>query len=66
MVVSLIAVVLFGVLSLPGAVPKAQDGSAALSGEISWLQNESHRIIRASKRTMKDVTVHGMPRKKLL
>ena len=61
MVVSLIAVVLFGVLSLPGAVPEAQDGSAALSGEISWLQNESHRIIRASKRTMKDGTAAFPP-----
>jgi len=30
--------------------------SAALSEAVSWLENESHRLIRASRRTMKDGT----------
>ncbi|MCP4261766.1 MAG: hypothetical protein GY774_30330 [Planctomycetes bacterium] len=30
--------------------------SAALSEAVTWLENESHRLIRASRRTMKDGT----------
>jgi hypothetical protein len=35
--------------------------SAALSEAVSWLENESHRLIRASKRTMKDGTAAFPP-----
>ena len=34
---------------------------ATLSEAITWLENESHRLIRASKRTMKDGTAAFPP-----
>jgi len=36
-------------------------GPAALSEAVTWLENESHRLIRASKRTMKDGTAAFPP-----
>jgi hypothetical protein len=61
MLESLVAAMLVGVSFMPGVVQGAQGGSATLSGAVSWLQSESHRIIRASKRTMKDGTAAFPP-----
>ena len=44
-----------------GIAGAAQDGSATLADAVSWLQKESHRIIRASRRTMKDGTAAFPP-----
>jgi len=46
---------------LPAVVPQAQQGTATLAGAVSWLQDESHRMIRASRRTMKDGTAAFPP-----
>jgi len=43
-------------LALAGGNADAVADSAALSEAVSWLENESHRLIRASRRTMKDGT----------
>ena len=43
-------------LALAGGNVDAFADSAALSEAVSWLENESHRLIRASRRTMKDGT----------
>jgi len=51
---SLIATTFLVVSSWPAVIPLAQEGTATLAGAVSWLQSESHRIIRASRRTMKD------------
>ncbi len=40
----------------PAVVPPAQEATATLAGAVSWLRSESHRMIRASRRTMKDGT----------
>ena len=53
---SLIATLLLVVSSWSGVVPEAQERPAALAGAVSWLQKESHRTIRASRRTIKDGT----------
>lgn len=53
---SLVAALLLAGSSLPAVVPQAQEGTATLPGAVLWLQNESHRMIRASRRTMKDGT----------
>ena len=44
-----------------GIAGAAQDGSATLADAVSWLEKESHRIIRASRRTMKDGTAAFPP-----
>jgi hypothetical protein len=43
-------------LAFAGGNADAVADSAALSEAVSWLENESHRLIRASRRTMKDGT----------
>jgi len=43
-------------LALAGGNADAFADSAALSEAVSWLENESHRLIRTSRRTMKDGT----------
>ncbi len=58
---SLGAVVLFAALFSSGIAHAAQDETSKLSEAVSWLQRESHRIIRASKRTMKDGTAAFPP-----
>jgi hypothetical protein len=37
-------------------IPSTLAGPSKLSDAVNWLENESHRLIRASKRTMKDGT----------
>ena len=46
---------------LTADTPQAPAGSATLNEAVSWLENESHRLIRASKRTMKDGTAAFPP-----
>ncbi|MBC8471058.1 MAG: hypothetical protein H8D56_16425 [Planctomycetes bacterium] len=43
-------------LALAAGNADAFADSAALSEAVEWLENESHRLIRASRRTMKDGT----------
>ena len=43
-------------LALAAGNADAFADSAALSEAVKWLENESHRLIRASRRTMKDGT----------
>ena len=43
-------------LALAAGNADAATDSAAMSEAVSWLENESHRLIRASRRTMKDGT----------
>jgi hypothetical protein len=43
-------------LALAAGNTEAAVDSAALSEAVRWLENESHRLIRASRRTMKDGT----------
>ncbi|HNS21644.1 MAG TPA: hypothetical protein PKH24_14155 [Sedimentisphaerales bacterium] len=47
--------------SLAGATFAAGGEPATLSGAVAWLQAESHRLIRASKRTMSDGTAAFPP-----
>jgi hypothetical protein len=47
---------MFAAVVLADGKKDAFDDSAALSGAIKWLENESRRLIRASRRTMKDGT----------
>jgi hypothetical protein len=56
-------IVLFSVAVLMSAsqIPEALAESATLAEAVAWLENESHRIIRASKRTMKDGTAAFPP-----
>ena len=49
------AMLFFALFSF-GIAHAAQDGAGTLSDAVSWLEKESHRIIRASRRTMKDGT----------
>ena len=56
MLESLIAALLLVGSFLPAVVREAQEGTTTLPGAVSWLEKESHRIIRASERTMKDGT----------
>jgi hypothetical protein len=53
--------VLFSLWFPFGIADAAQDGSGVLADAVSWLQKESHRIIRASRRTMKDGTAAFPP-----
>ncbi|MHC4537573.1 MAG: hypothetical protein ACYS6K_26875 [Planctomycetota bacterium] len=48
-------------LSLAGGNANAVADSAALSEAVNWLENESHRLIRASRRIMKDGTAAFPP-----
>lgn len=48
-------------LALAVGTADADVDSAALSEAFKWLENESHRLIRASRRTMKDGTVAFPP-----
>ncbi|MHC4583789.1 MAG: alpha-L-rhamnosidase-related protein [Planctomycetota bacterium] len=43
-------------IALAGGNADAATDSAAMSEAVSWLEKESHRLIRASRRTMKDGT----------
>jgi len=52
---------LIAALILATGITDAVAGSAALSEAVTWLENESHRLIRASKRTMKDGTAAFPP-----
>jgi hypothetical protein len=52
---------LFVVLLSHGTTHAAQDGPGTLTDAVSWLEKESHRIIRASVRTMKDGTAAFPP-----
>jgi len=52
---------LWFVSSWPAVVPETQKGPATLASAVSWLRGESHRMIRASKRTMKDGTAAFPP-----
>jgi hypothetical protein len=61
MLESLMATMLLVGWSLPAVVPEAQKRAATLAGAVSWLQNESHRVIRAAHRTMKDGTAAFPP-----
>ena len=54
------AMLLLALLSV-GVAHAAQDGAGTLSDAVSWLEKESHRIIRASRRTMKDGTTAFPP-----
>jgi hypothetical protein len=54
-------VLLWSVLTPSQTSPASQAPSGALSEAISWLQDESHRIIRASRRTMQDGTAAFPP-----
>ena len=45
------AMLFFALFSF-GIAHAAQDGAGTLSDAVSWLEKESHRIIRASRRTM--------------
>lgn len=58
---SLGAVVLLFLWLSFGIARAAGDGPGALADAVSWLEGESHRIIRASKRTMKDGTAAFPP-----
>jgi hypothetical protein len=58
---SLIVTMLLVVSSWPAVVPEAQEGTETVVGTVSWLQKESHRMIRAAKRTMKDGTTAFPP-----
>ena len=48
---------------VPMATPTANAvaGPASLKEAVTWLENESHHMIRASKRTMKDGTAAFPP-----
>ncbi len=48
-------------LFLVGAAYAGPDRPAAFTNAVSWLQQESHRIVRASQRTMKDGTTAFPP-----
>ena len=56
MVKSFVLFFTIAALALAGGNVDAFADSAALSEAVSWLENESHRLIRASRRTMKDGT----------
>jgi hypothetical protein len=45
---------LFTALTLAGTVADAAGQSQSLTDAVKWLEGESHRLIRASRRTMKD------------
>ncbi len=51
---------LLPILLLLGAAPAAPDGPT-LADAVSWLEQESHRTVRASQRTMKDGTAAFPP-----
>jgi len=61
MLESLIAALLLVGSPWPAVIPETPEGTATLSGAVSWLQNESHRMVRAAKRTMKDGTAAFPP-----
>lgn len=46
---------------LASKISATPSGPATLSEAVTWLENESHRLIRASKRTMKDGTAAFPP-----
>jgi glycogen debranching enzyme len=48
-------------LALTAAVPGAAASSETLGEAVKWLEEESHRLIRASRRTMKDDTAAFPP-----
>ena len=56
MVKSFVLFFTIAALALAGGNVDAATDSAALPDVVSWLENESHRLIRASRRTMKDGT----------
>jgi len=47
--------------ALAGTVTDAAGGSQNLTDAVKWLEGESHRLIRASRRTMKDDTAAFPP-----
>ncbi len=53
---SLSKTILLLALLWSGTAQASQEKSGILADAVSWLQSESHRIIRASRRTMKDGT----------
>jgi hypothetical protein len=55
--ITVLTVVLLG----SGLSPASQAQPATLSEAVSWLQGESHRIVRASRRTMADGTAAFPP-----
>jgi hypothetical protein len=61
MVKSFVLFFTIAALALAGGNTDAFADSAAMSEAVSWLENESHRLIRASRRTMKDGTAAFPP-----
>ncbi|MBP7051266.1 MAG: hypothetical protein KBE65_09640 [Phycisphaerae bacterium] len=56
---SMLMLIVVSYLSIAGSAAQAQ--SATLSEAVAWLDGESHRLIRASKRTMSDGTAAFPP-----
>ena len=52
---------LIAAFMLAAAIPEALAGPAILTEAVTWLESESHRLIRASERTMKDGTAAFPP-----
>jgi hypothetical protein len=55
------AILLFASCILISVVPDAGAGSESLTDAVTWLEGESHRLIRAGGRTMKDGTTAFPP-----
>jgi hypothetical protein len=58
---NLILFILIAAVMLFAGISEAPAGSATLTEAVTWLENESHRLIRASKRIMKDGTAAFPP-----
>ena len=53
---NLVLFFLIAALTLAAEITNAVAGSAPMAEAVTWLENESHRMIRAGRRTMKDGT----------
>ncbi len=61
MIKNLIALCLFLTLIWPATARALDNAPTDLTDAVSWLEKEAHRIIRASRRTMKDGTAAFPP-----
>jgi hypothetical protein len=52
---------LIAAFMLTAEIPEALAGPATLAEAVTWLESESHRLVRASRRTMRDGTAAFPP-----
>jgi len=58
---NLMLFLLIATVMLAAGISEATAGSTTLTEAVTWLESESHRLIRAGKRTMKDGTAAFPP-----